>query len=155
MLLRLKKLIIYGFRSFISDSAESAFAQKNGFTLFLNDRHGARSRCDRIQAQKKTSFLLSEKARRTHQNNIGRKSFIYKDTDRLVRIKQKGRIAPKIRPTCIFRYTVMRLKEKKVSARRGDICVGAEPSKDNLMLPKRKLGNSYEDIISPIQGFDT
>ena len=160
MLPRLKKLIIYCLGILFLISAESAFAQKNGFTVVIDPGHGGRDPGAVGSSSKEKDIVLSvgKKLGELIKNNHKDVNVLYtRDTDKFVELNKRAEIANKAKADLYISLHCNALDRKRQSPQGVETFVlGLHRSKDNLDVAKAE--NSvilYEDDYSTkYQGFN-
>ncbi|HBC38160.1 MAG TPA: N-acetylmuramoyl-L-alanine amidase [Porphyromonadaceae bacterium] len=160
MLLRLKKLIIYGLGVLFLIPAESAFAQKNGFTVVIDPGHGGRDpgAIGSSSKEKDIVLVVGKKLGELIKNNHPDVKVLYtRDTDRFVELNKRAEIANKAKADLYISLHCNALDRRKRSPQGVETFVlGLHRSRDNLDVAKAE--NSvilYEDDYSTkYQGFD-
>lgn len=160
MLLRLKKFIIYGLGVLFLIPAESAFAQKNGFTVVIDPGHGGRDPGASGSSSKEKDIVLAigKKLGELIKNNHPDVKVLYtRDADKFVELDKRAEIANKVKANLYISLHCNALDRRKKSPQGVETFVlGLHRSKDNLDVAKAE--NSvilYEDDYSTkYQGFD-
>lgn len=160
MLLRLKKLIIYCLGILFLISAESVYAQKNGFTVVIDPGHGGRDPGALGSSSKEKDIVLSvgKKLGELIKNNHQDVNVLYtRDTDIFVELNKRAEIANKAKADLYISLHCNALDRRRQSPQGVETFVlGLHRSKDNLDVAKAE--NSvilYEDDYSTkYQGFN-
>ena len=160
MLLRLKKLIVCCLGVLFLITAESAFAQKSGFTVVIDPGHGGRDPGAIGSGSKEKDIVLAvgKKLGELIRNSHPDVNVLYtRDTDRFVELNKRAEIANKAKADLYISLHCNALDRRKRSPQGVETFVlGLHRSKDNLDVAKAE--NSVilyeEDYSTKYQGFN-